>query len=72
MSRLLLCRRCYALWGCDNGRVRRCRACTSHDCPLLPAPAAARGECDTCRECREDHPPAPSPEAFPAARAGRA
>ncbi len=71
MSQLLLCCRCYALWGCDNGEVRRCRTCTSHDCPLLPAPSTARGECDTCRESRVHHR-GPSPEVFPAARAGRA
>ncbi len=46
---LLICTRCYRIWGCERRDVRRCDGCTAHDCPLLPAPSRAEGLCERCR-----------------------
>ncbi|WP_459940563.1 hypothetical protein [Deferrisoma palaeochoriense] len=72
MARILLCSRCYAIRGCENGRTRHCERCTAHDCPLLPAPTVAAGECPACRGADSIPPDPASPETYPSPRAGRA
>ena len=65
MSRtLMLCSRCFRLWGCGKQGVMRCAECATHDCPVLPAPSQAEGLCERCaadgiflapiREVRQD------------------
>ncbi|MBI5442533.1 MAG: hypothetical protein HY900_15120 [Deltaproteobacteria bacterium] len=45
---LLYCRRCNDLYGCADAGRKSCRLCTTHDCPLLPAPIARTGLCPEC------------------------
>ncbi len=45
---LMLCSRCFRLWGCGKQGVMRCAECATHDCPVLPAPSRAEGLCERC------------------------
>ncbi|MBI5445760.1 MAG: hypothetical protein HY900_31655 [Deltaproteobacteria bacterium] len=45
------CKRCHGIYGCgDCSRHKECASCTTHDCPLLPAPRRHTGRCPACRE----------------------
>ncbi len=45
---LMLCSRCFRLWGCGKQGLVRCAECVTHDCPVLPAPSRAEGLCERC------------------------
>jgi hypothetical protein len=49
---LLLCSQCHRIRGCTDPKEKTCDTCTSHDCPLLPAPDRAAGYCVRCGEER--------------------
>jgi hypothetical protein len=47
---LLICRRCNQICGCKEPVEKACGLCTTHDCPLLPAPKRSEGYCEFCAE----------------------
>lgn len=56
-STLLLCERCLAIQGCTDPTRKSCRSCTTHDCPILPAPQATVVSCAAC--AAREHPTVP-------------